>query len=236
MDSNSSNIIPTSYYISSDKVYTSNEKSYKISNIVNKFDADAFANWFKPCYLQGKKDSRYGSYKELAEKVGSNEATLNRLANAADQSITQKPSQPGKDLVIKLAEFYGADVDKTLVLAGHAPKNGSQFPEPIVAALSKPGDLSEKSVQAVAALINVLRDLDMQEKEYKDYVIEKESPRNVVPFRQSDYHDYQEGSTHFKADDEPEIVNIGSDPPDGQADPFLDAIIEKMEKEKKEND
>lgn len=65
--------------------------------------------------------------------------------------------------------------------------------------------------------------------------IKAKKESNVVPFQQSTYHDYQEGSTHFK-DDDSVIVNVGTDPPDGQPDPFLDEYIEKHLKGKPDDD
>jgi transcriptional regulator with XRE-family HTH domain len=90
--------------------------------------------------------------------------------------------------------------------------------------LPKNGSLTERVQDSMTSLQNFFSPNETE----KD---------NVVPFLKSaDYHDYQEGSTHFKADDEPEIVNIGTDPPDGEDDPFLDEYIEKHLKGKVEPD
>ncbi len=39
--------------------------------------------------------------------------------------MTGKPSQPDPDLAINLARVFSDDVDKVLLLAGHAPQNVS---------------------------------------------------------------------------------------------------------------
>jgi bisphosphoglycerate-dependent phosphoglycerate mutase len=118
--------IPESYYISKEKIYTRNEKYYKISNIVEKFNAEAFALWMK----EGFSNCPVKTQKDLAIAVKSNVATINRLMNGSPQSTNQKPSQPPKDLVKRLATYFEKDINEALTLAGHAPEN-SLLPAPL---------------------------------------------------------------------------------------------------------
>ncbi len=90
---------------------------YKLSNTVELFNADGFAEWMKKHWA----DSKWKNYKDFAAEIKSNPATISRLMNGAPQTLTDKASQPKPDLVKRIAEAFGADVDEALNLAGHAP-------------------------------------------------------------------------------------------------------------------
>lgn len=104
------------------------------------------------------KESSYKTFTELAEAVKSNKATISRLMNGASQTLTDKPSQPKPDLVIRLAEVFGADVNQILVLAGHAPQNGTQeIPEAVRKAFAREGKLTPNDEILIANFIEMLK-------------------------------------------------------------------------------
>jgi len=82
------------------------------------FDAETFARWMQENYSKDK----YGNYENFAKIIKSNPATISRLMTAKKQTLTDKPSQPKRDLVIRLAEEFNKDIDEALLLAGYAPK------------------------------------------------------------------------------------------------------------------
>lgn len=112
--------IQVDYYISNEKIYPRNAICYKISNDV-KFDARKFAEWMK----SGFEKSPYKTLTALASAAASNKATISRLMTGAAQTLTNKPSQPNKELVKKLAALFNEEIDAALVLAGYAPEGVS---------------------------------------------------------------------------------------------------------------
>lgn len=123
----SSVAISESYYNSINKSYTEYPILYKISNIVANFDAERFAAWMKDGYAS----STYKSQINLANVVGSNQASISRWMNAAKQSTTDKATQPPADVVIKLAVEFKRDINEALIIAGHAPLELPQMPAPL---------------------------------------------------------------------------------------------------------
>jgi transcriptional regulator with XRE-family HTH domain len=95
------------------------------------FSAQEFASWLK----DGFDKSPIKTYTELASAVGSNKATISRLINGSAQTLTERPSQPRPELVIKLARTLGLPVNQGLTLAGHSPIDEG--------ASSKPKNLGE---------------------------------------------------------------------------------------------
>lgn len=73
---------------------------------------------------------KFENYVKFSKLVDSNPATISRLMNAKKQTLTNKASQPKRDLVIRLAEAFDASVDEALLLAGHSPIN-NKIPEAI---------------------------------------------------------------------------------------------------------
>lgn len=108
--------IKVDYYTSNEKIYSSNNFCYKISNVKN-FDAEKFSKWMKDSF----ESSNFKSLTALADAVKSNKATISRLYNGTSQTLTNKPSQPNRDLVLRLANAFNDDVNKVLMLAGYAP-------------------------------------------------------------------------------------------------------------------
>lgn len=107
--------------ISYNKKYSSSTIGCIISNMGDGknavYDPVAFGKWLSDVY--GK--SRFKSWQQVADEVDSSRATLSRYAGVKKQTLTDKPSQPKPDLVIRLAKTFEEDVDKVLKLAGHAP-------------------------------------------------------------------------------------------------------------------
>ena len=130
MFSNTNFSIPESYYNSKNKIYTESHVLYKNSITVESFDADRFARWLQAAY----EESTYKSQARLAVAVGSNQASVSRWMNAANQSTTNKPTQPPSDIVIKLAKELKKDINEALIAAGHAPLEGQILPPPLVLA------------------------------------------------------------------------------------------------------
>jgi hypothetical protein len=110
--------ISKDYYISNKKIYSKNNNCYKISNIV-KFDAEKFAEWMQA----GFKKSPHKTITELARVAISNKATISRLMSGAAQTLTNKPSQPNRELVKRLAKIFDENENNALMLAGYAPDN-----------------------------------------------------------------------------------------------------------------
>jgi hypothetical protein len=85
------------------------------------FDAQAFAEWLRSAFDA----SRFKSYAQLATEIGISRAYVSSLVGAKEQLLTARPSQPGPDIVIKLAAALGADQNHALRLAGHASSEPS---------------------------------------------------------------------------------------------------------------
>lgn len=85
------------------------------------FDAVAFAEWLNDAF----KNSSFKSFSALAEKTKLQRSTISALANAKPQVLTGKASQPKPETVISLAKALNQDVNKALLLAGHAPLNSA---------------------------------------------------------------------------------------------------------------
>jgi hypothetical protein len=82
--------------------------------------------------------------------------------------LTNKPSQPGAQLVIKLAELFGEDVDKVLLLAGHAPRSGA-IEEGLFSGLNKLSPRMQKvAQQQIRAIIDALAAQDEHDTDYID--------------------------------------------------------------------
>jgi transcriptional regulator with XRE-family HTH domain len=118
-------------------------KTYNV--VVYNFDAGIFGEWLESNFQK----SPFKSYAALGEKIGVSRTTISAIAAARPQSMTGKPSQPKRELVIALATALNADVDQALLLAGHAPTSfnaaGSETDRQFSAALQllslSPADL-----------------------------------------------------------------------------------------------
>ena len=118
--------------LSYNKKYSNATSCRIISNKMSFYNPFKFAEWLSNAY----NESKFKSWQEVADKVGTTRSTLSRYAGAKPQTLTNKPSQPNADLVVKLAEVFGEDKNNALTLAGHAggetagygkPQNPSEF-------------------------------------------------------------------------------------------------------------
>lgn len=89
---------------------------------MSSFDPDLFADWLTEAF----KRSEFKSFSALAEKAKLSRSAVSALANAKKQPLTNKPSQPKAETAISLAKALREDVDKVLLLAGHAPLESSE--------------------------------------------------------------------------------------------------------------
>lgn len=136
----------------------------KISNMSAVYDPLRFAEWLTSAF----RDSPYKSWQEVADRVDTSRATLSRYARAAEQSLTNKPSQPGPQLVIKLAELFGKDVDKALQIAGHAPRSGG-IEEGLFSGFNNLSPRMQKlAQQQIRAIIESLAAQDEHDTDYID--------------------------------------------------------------------
>lgn len=82
--------------------------------------------------------------------------------------MTNKPSQPGPQLVIKLAELFGKDVDKALQIAGHAPRSGG-IEEGLFSGFNNLSPRMQKlAQQQIRAIIESLAAQDEHDTDYID--------------------------------------------------------------------
>lgn len=139
-----------------------------ISDVADTYDAEKFAEWLTNVFVR----SSYKSWEEVAKDVkpvrGATRSTLSRYAGAKKQMLTDKPSQPKPELVIKLAEIFRDDVNKVLAIAGHAAQNGKpQVPQPIMESFQRSGAdvLSETDVNLVVNFIDMLKKQRQENKE-----------------------------------------------------------------------
>jgi DNA-binding XRE family transcriptional regulator len=95
--------------------------SYIIKN-VSIFNPESFAEWLNNSF----RNSTFKSWADVATRIGTTRSTLSRYAGAKLQTLTGKASQPSPELCIKLAKLFNADIDKVLMLGGHAPQNNNQ--------------------------------------------------------------------------------------------------------------
>lgn len=97
---------------------------------------------------------------EMATAAKSNKATISRLMNNKAQTVTNKPSQPSRELVIKLAEIFSEDLDKALMLAGYAPSLSVEpptVPPRILEALAREGTLHPDDEIMIAGIIEKMK-------------------------------------------------------------------------------
>lgn len=159
MFSTDSNIANEYYYISNEKIYPKNTFCYKISNTVALFNADGFAQWMKKHW----DDSKYKNYKDLANEAKSNPATISRLMNASKQTLTDKPSQPKKDLVERIAKAFQADINEALRLAGY-PSDDELVADGLFDGYYElPEDRRTLARKQIAAIIRSLKEEDFEE-------------------------------------------------------------------------
>lgn len=124
-----------------------------------KFNAQEFAKWMEQSFA----DSRFKTQTELVKAVKSNPATISRLMTGKSQYLTDKPSQPDKELIIRLAKEFGKNVDEALLLAGYAPNN-TVLPEEL--AITGFDGLDKDDLKEIAAFISFKRQQKaMKEKE-----------------------------------------------------------------------
>lgn len=120
--------------LSYNKIYTKATLCCKISNVNGNYDAVKFGEWLTDAFNR----SRFKSWEDVANQVkpvrGGTRSTLSRYAGAKPQLLTDKPSQPKAELALKLAEVFGEDVNKVLMLAGHAPNSASDFDSKVLVA------------------------------------------------------------------------------------------------------
>lgn len=113
-----------SSYLNYNKIYLKDKARCTINYMMKPenekpaFDARAFAAWF----MEGFKQSPYKSFAEVGDEVGAHRSTIARYAGAKKQGLTDKPSKPDPVIVERLAKLFDRDVDKALMLAGHAPR------------------------------------------------------------------------------------------------------------------
>lgn len=88
---------------------------------MSNYDADKFADWLSDSFNQ----STFKSFAALADFTGLSRSTVSALAGAKKQPLTDKPSQPKAETVRSLAKALNEDVDKALLLAGHAPERAA---------------------------------------------------------------------------------------------------------------
>lgn len=115
------------------------------------YDPVAFAKWLNEAFEK----SSFKSFSALADSAKLQRSTVSALVNAKLQTLTGKASQPKPETVISLATVLNEDVDKALLLAGHAPKNSSEIPKSIAAIGFK--DLTEEDAEKVASYIQFLK-------------------------------------------------------------------------------
>lgn len=118
------------------------------------FDAVAFAKWLNNSF----ENSSFKSFSALADAANLQRSTVSALANAKSQTLTGKASQPKPETVIALAKVLDQDIDKALLLAGHAPINEAPtVPKPILEALAREGTLSPNDEILIAEFIARLK-------------------------------------------------------------------------------
>lgn len=93
--------------------------------------------------------SNFKSLTALAEAVKSNKATISRLYNGTSQTLTNKPSQPNRDLVLRLADAFQDDLNKVLVLAGYAPTSTTNIPDELTGLFHGAENWSPKKRKAI---------------------------------------------------------------------------------------
>ncbi len=128
------------------------------------YDADKFADWLTASF--GK--SSFKSFAALADSIGLSRSTISALAGAKKQPLTDKPSQPKSETVIKLAEALGEDPNQALLLAGHAPRtntSGGQFRN-YSKLSSKMKKVADKQIEAI---IESLAAIDEPDTDYGDF-------------------------------------------------------------------
>lgn len=152
--------ISKGYYTSNDKIYSKNNKCCRVSNVLD-FDAKKFSEWLKKEF----DGSRYKTITELAEAAKSNKATISRLMSGASQTLTNKPSQPKRMLVKKLAELFEQDVNEVLMSAGYAPENIKPYPKELV--MDYDG-FDDDDLKEIAAFIQFRKQRKEAEKEKCD--------------------------------------------------------------------
>lgn len=86
---------------------------------MSNFNPEVFAKWLNKSF----EDSNFKTFTALADSAKLQRSTVSALANAKPQTLTSKASQPKPETVIALAKALKQDVDKALLLAGHAPQN-----------------------------------------------------------------------------------------------------------------
>lgn len=100
-----------------------------ISDVNGIYNPVKFGKWLTEAFNR----SSFKSWEEVAKAIkpvrGATRSTLSRYAGAKPQQLTSKASQPKPELVIRLANVFGEDVDKVLALAGHASINKSLIPD-----------------------------------------------------------------------------------------------------------
>lgn len=87
------------------------------------YDPDKFADWLSDSFNR----STFKSFAALADAVGLSRSTVSALAGAKKQPLTDKPSQPKSENVIKLAKALGENVDVALNIAGYASQSNSEI-------------------------------------------------------------------------------------------------------------
>lgn len=102
------------------------ELTYTLS--MSEYSPENFAKWLNAAFQK----SSFKSFAQVADSVNLSRTTVNGYATAKPQSATNKPSRPKRENVIALAKALNKDVDEALILAGHAPLNGTMpFPPEI---------------------------------------------------------------------------------------------------------
>jgi hypothetical protein len=120
------------------------------------YDADKFADWLTDAFAR----STFKSYSALADSVGLSRSTVSALAGAKKQPLTDKPSQPKSDTVVRLANALNENIDKVLGLAGYAPQNGIDIDDGLFRMMKKlpPGKLKLAKRQIAGILESLSED------------------------------------------------------------------------------
>ncbi len=127
------------------------------------YDPLVFAKWLTDAY----ESSPYKSWQAVADNVGTTRSTLSRLAGAKPQSINGKAGQPNSELVIRLAELFGKDIDEALIKGGHAPLNIDRDDDGIYSGLRALSPERQKVARRqIKAIIDALAEEDEHDFDY----------------------------------------------------------------------
>lgn len=133
-------------------IHNCQEITYSVS--MSAYSPENFAEWLDDAF----KKSSFKSLAELADKVGLSRATVSSYASARPQTVSNKPSRPKRENVIKIAEALNQEVNRALLITGHAPLSETKpIPKPIIEALAREGELDPNDEILIAEFITRLK-------------------------------------------------------------------------------